>query len=321
VIKSRYPRKEIIVVDSMSTDDSRELVKKKSSKLKNLKLIEVPHHYGTDRSRNIGAAVAKGEYLAFLDNDTEVDPLWLNELIKVMEPDKSIGAAQSKLLKIKPRNQYDCAGDYLGPLGFLIERSQEAKDTGQFDFITEIFSAKTASSIIRTKIFKHIGGFDESLFKYLEETDLSWRVWLAGYRIIFVPKSVVYHAFGTVKKDSGRYYSKKFRYYGCRNYIATLIKNLELKNLIKILPLHIACWFLLSFFFILKGNFEEGTCLLRGIGWNFFNLGLLWQKRRGINTKIRKVSDKAIFDKVMAKRSLGFYFGRGFRYLTGRKLR
>lgn len=319
VIKSKYPNKEIIVVDSTSTDGSNELMRKKYSKLKNFKLIEIPYHYGTDRARNIGAAGAKGEYLAFLDNDTEVDPYWLDELIKVVASDKSIGAAQSKLLKIEPRDYFDCAGDYLGSLGFLAERSQGAKDTGQFDFIADILSAKSASSIIRSKIFKQIDGFDEDYFKYLEETDLSWRVWLAGYRVVFVPQSKVYHAFNTPKKDFKRYYPKNIvRYYGCRNYILTLVKNLELRNLIKILPLHLGCWLLLSVLFVLKGSFADGFYILKGIGWNLFNINLLLKKRRFININIRKVSDREILERVMEKKRMGYYLGKAFTYLTGR---
>jgi len=316
VFKSAYPNKEIIFVDNASTDGSKELVKKKYSGRKNFKIIENSGSFGPAAGRNIGAAAAKGKYLAFLDNDTKVSRFWLNELIKVLEKDKTIGSAQSKLLRMMPGRYYDCAGDYLGPLGFLIERSQRVKDEGQWDYIAEIFSAKSAASIIKTKIFNKIGGFDEKHYMYLEETDLSWRVWLAGYRVVFIPKSVVYHAFNTPKKDFKRYYEKNFvRYHGARNYIFTLIKNLEFKNLVKILPLHLGCWFVLAFSFILKGNFTDGFNILKGIGWNLLNLKLLINRRCWINTEIRKVSDKEIFNKVMKRRELSFYLERGLTYL------
>ena len=319
VVNSKYPNKEIIIVDSMSSDGSGELVRKKYGKLSNFKIIEIPRSFGTDRGRNIGVAQARGEYLVFLDNDTEVDLNWLNELINIMQSDSSIGSAQSKLLKIEPRDHFDCAGDYLGPLGFLIGRSQDAKDVGQFDFVTDIFSAKSAASIIRSKIFNEIGGFDEDYFKYLEETDLSWRVWLAGYRVVFIPKSVVYHAFNTVRKDFKRYYKKNIvRYFGCRNYISTLIKNLEFMNLIKILPLHLGCWLTLSLFFFFKGSFDNGLYILKGIGWNFLNLWLLLKKRRLINTQIRTVKDREIFNKIMVKKPAKFYLQIGLNCLTGK---
>ena len=173
--------------------------------------------------------------------------------------------------------------------------------------------------IIRNSIFKKIVGFDEDYFMYLEETDLSWRVWLSGYRVVFIPQSKVYHAFNTPKKSFKRYYRKNIvRYYGCRNYISTLVKNLGLRNLIKILPPHLACWLLLSFLFFLKGNFADSFYILKGIGWNFLNINLLLKKRRFININIRKVSDREILGRVMEKKKMGYYLGKAFAYLTGR---
>lgn len=321
VFKSDYLNKEVIVVNSCATDESREFIWEKYSGLKNFKLIMILQAYGTDRARNIGASNAKGEYLAFLDNDTEVDLHWLENLVKVLESDKSIGAAQSKLLKnYGSRDQYDCAGDYFGPIGFLIERSQESKDNGQFDFVTDIFSAKSAASIIKTSIFNEIGGFDEDMFKYLEETDLSWRVWLSGYRVVFVPESVVYHSFATPQKSLKRYYSNKiFRYYGCRNYIQTLIKNLEFINLIKIVPLHILCWLVLAFLFALKGSFRDCMYILKGIGWNVVNIVHIIKKRQQVNSRVRKVRDKEIFSKVTGRRGISGYLKKCLAYLWGVK--
>ena len=236
-----------------------------------------------------------------------------------MENDSSIGAAQAKLLRMDTDNLYDCAGDYLGPLGFLIERSRGAKDVGQFDFITDILSAKSAASIIKADLFRRIGGFDEDYYMYLEETDLSWRVWLSGHKVVFIPGAVVYHAFNTPKKDFKIYYPKKIvRYYGCRNYITTLIKNLEPRNLMRILPFHISCWFCLSFLFILKRNLLDGFYILKGIGWNTLNINFLANKRKFINRRIRIVSDRQILSKVMDGKTIYYYLSKAMAYLTGR---
>ncbi len=318
VLANNYNNFEVIFVDNASNDGSLELVKRIFAEDLRLKIIENPGSLGPAVGRNVGARHAKGEYLAFLDNDTEVDKNWLIEFLKVLEKDKTIGAAQAKLLCMDT-NFYDCAGDYLGPLGFLIERSRGQEDIGQFDYVTDILSAKSAASIIRRDLFERIGGFDGDFYMYLEETDLSWRVWLAGFRVVFVPSAVVYHAFNTPKKDFKKYYPKYIvRYYGCRNYISTLIKNLELKSLVRFLPLHISCWLLLSIFFAFKAGFEDAFYILKGIGWNFINLGFLFTKRYVINTKIRVVRDRQILSKVMDKRRTSYYLGKAFAYLTGR---
>lgn len=319
VLNNNYPNFEVIFVDNASTDRSLEYVKTNFGSDSRLRFVQNSGSLGPAVGRNRGAKVARGKYLIFLDNDTRVDKKFITELIKVLESDNSIGVAQAKLLRMDTDSLYDCAGDYLGPLGFLIERSRGVKDVGQFDYIAEILSAKSAASIIRKDLFQKIGGFDEDFYMYLEETDLSWRVWLMGFRVVFIPNSVVYHAFNTPKKDFSRYYPKYIvRYYGCRNYISTLIKNLEFKNLIKFLSLHISCWIILSMFFLLKGNFEDSFYILKGIGWNISNLGLLLNKRHQINLNIRFTNDYNILSKVMDKKNIGYYLGKAFAYLRNR---
>lgn len=319
VLKSNYPNFEVIFVDNASSDGSLEYVEKTFGDNPRLRFVKNSGSFGPAVGRNRGAKVSNGKYLIFLDNDTRVTEDCIFELVKVLENDDSIGFAQAKLLRMNTENLYDCAGDYLGPLGFLIERSRGARDTGQFDFITDILSAKSAASIIRKELFNKIGGFDENFYMYLEETDLSWRVWLVGFRVVFIPAAVVYHAFNTSQKDFKRYYPKHIvRYYGCRNYISTLIKNLELINLIKILPFHIACWLLLSFFFILKGSLIDGFYIFMGIGWNILNAGILLKKRHRINCNLRTVSDHYILDRIMESRKASYYIGKALAYLTGK---
>ncbi|MFA5156194.1 MAG: glycosyltransferase family 2 protein [Candidatus Omnitrophota bacterium] len=319
VFAGNYPALEVIFVDNGSTDSSLEFVKNNFASDSRLKIVENKASLGPAVGRNRGAAVAAGKYLFFLDNDTKIDKNCVGELVDALENNISIGAAQAKLLKMDSGGLYDCAGDYLGPLGFLIERAQGAKDNGQFDFISDILSAKSAASIIRKGLFDQIGGFDESYYMYLEETDLSWRVWLAGYRVVFIPGAVVQHAFNTPKKEFKRYYTKYIvRYFGCRNYITTLIKNLQPGNLLKILPLHVACWLALALLFIIKLSPMDSLYILKGIGWNILHIGSILNKKARISRDIRKKTDSQILPKIMDKRKINYYFGKGFAYLTGR---
>jgi GT2 family glycosyltransferase len=316
VLSARYLNFEVIFVDNGSTDGSREFVKNKFANDPRMRFLDNGSSLGPAVGRNKGANLARGKYLVFLDNDTRVDPEGLRELAAVFESDPSVGAAQAKLLRMDTDNLYDCAGDYLGPLGFLIERSRGAKDKGQFDYIGDILSAKSAASAIRADLFRGVGGFDEDYYMYLEETDLSWRVWLAGLRVVFVPGAIVYHAFNTPRKGFKRYYPKKIvRFYGCRNYITTLIKNLGLAGLIKILPLHILAWLVISFLFLLKGSFKDAWYILAGIWWNVLNINAVLKKRRFNNLSIRAASDRFILEKIKSKERLGEYFKKLSIYL------
>jgi GT2 family glycosyltransferase len=319
VMDSGYPDFEVIFVDNASSDGSLEYVKKTFAREPKIRYIENSESLGPAVGRNMGVRIARGGYIVFLDNDTRVTKRWINELVDTLEDDASIGAAQAKLLRMDTDNLYDCAGDCLGPLGFLIERSRGAKDEGQLDFIADILSAKSAASIIRKDLFERIGGFDEDFYMYLEETDLSWRVWLAGYRVVFIPAAVVYHAFNTTKKDFKRYYPKYIvRYYGCRNYITTLIKNFGFLNLSRILPLHIGCWLILSISFLFKGNFDDTRYILKALLWNILNIRVVLKRRKFINTYIRKINDSCVLAKVMERRGVGYYFGKARAYVTGK---
>lgn len=318
VLESKDVELEVIFVDNGSTDGSLEFVRENFYD-RRLKVIANGKSLGPARGRNIGAKEAIGECLVFLDNDTQVNPDAIGELIKPLEVDRTIGAAQAKLLRLASDRMYDCAGDYLGPLGFLIERSKGAKDIGQFDYQADILSAKSAASVIRRDLFNKLQGFDEDYYMYLEETDLSFRVWLSGLRVVFAPCAVVYHAFETPKKKAKKYYSKYIvRYCGSRNYISTLIKNLQFGSLLKILPLHICSWITIAFLFLFKGSIADFYYIMKGISWNIFNIGLLIDKRNKINNQIRRVSDRDIFLKVKSKEALGDYFKKLSLYLTAK---
>lgn len=319
VFANSYPNFEIIFVDNGSDDGSLEFVKNSFSSNSRLRIVENKASLGPAVGRNRGIAAAHGDYIAFLDNDTEVDKNWLSALIKAFEADKTIGAAQSKLLRIEPPDEYDYAGDFLNSFGFLTERARGAKDTGQFDSPAEIFSAKSASCIVRRSALEISGAFDENYYMYLEETDFCWRIWLAGYRVMFLPESVVHHAYGTKKKAKKEYYPDfVVKYYGCRNYITTLWKNLSLISLFRVIPLHIASWFALSCMFMVKGKFRDSFWIIRGIFWNFFHIIYVLQKRHIVQKKIRKVSDKSFLARVSVKNPLSYYMGKALSYIYGR---
>lgn len=319
VLNSNYPDFEVIFVDNASSDGSLQFVKNNFATDCRVHIIENSESVGPAVGRNKGIAAAKGKYIAFLDNDTEVDASWLLELINVLEQDSTIGAAQSKLLKLDQRDIFDYAGDYLTPFGFLSERARGAKDNGQFNYIADIFSAKSASSIIRKDLLDKIGGFDEDYYMYLEETDLCWRVWLAGARVVFAPASKVYHAYGTKKKTKKQYYPEYIvRFYGCRNYMTTLLKNLGATGLIKILPLYILSLLTLSAMFMFRGKFKDGFWVIKAIIWNFFNIIPVLKKRFFIQKFIRKTGDKEILTKVMIIRPLNYYLGKAISYIYGR---
>ncbi len=119
VLQSDYRNFEVILVDNASTDGSIELVQKNFHQHSNLRIVTNGTNLGFAEGNNIGARAATGKYVVFLNNDTEVDPEWLQELLIVVESDKTVGAAQSKLLLLARARAktIDSAGDFVNCYG------------------------------------------------------------------------------------------------------------------------------------------------------------------------------------------------------------
>src|SRR5689334_14634896 len=179
----------VIVVDNGSDDGSSQSLNKLFSKNSHFQLIALKTNKGPAFARNKAVSKAKTKYMAFLDNDTQVTSGWLKQPVSLMEKDPKVASTQSKLVLAYDHQKLDYVGDYLSQFGFLIQRCQTGEtDKGQYDNVVEILSAKSAGMFIRKSAFDEINGFDEDYFIYVEETDLGWRLWLAGYKNIFTPK-------------------------------------------------------------------------------------------------------------------------------------
>jgi GT2 family glycosyltransferase len=308
VLGSTYANLEVIVIDNGSTDGSVEHLNGLYGAEGRFRAVELDSNMGPAYARNRAVDTATGKYIAFLDNDTETEPGWLEPLVEAMEEDPTIGACQCKLLLMNQRDRIDYVGDYMSNLGFLIQRVPGGEiDTGQADSRVEILSAKSAGMCMRAEAFREAGGFDEDYFIYVEETDLGWRVWLAGYRIIFVPESRVYHEFGTSQVILGDRQNYMVKYHGTKNYITTLLKNLGTSALLRVVPIHVALWLGIAAWSLLKGQGREARYILGGIGYVFFNIGAIMRKRRGVQ-RSRKIADSELLPKIMQKRELSYFY-------------
>lgn len=225
VLNSDYETFEVVLVDNASTDDSVEIAESFITDSK-FKIICLKENLGFSRGNNVGASMASGKYIIFLNNDTVVHKNWIKELVNVIEGDPCIGAVQPKLLFLEKPEGVQSAGNFIDTLGFTIPRLRISGEREKFDSRTEI-AAAGAALLIRRDLFVHIGGFESNFFAYYEDTDLSWRVRMAGKSILFVPSSIVYHAegsgFGRLKL------AFRLNHY-VRNQLFTVFKNYSLRN-------------------------------------------------------------------------------------------
>jgi hypothetical protein len=310
IFQSKYKKKEVVVIDNGSVDGSPQILRKKYAEEKRFKLIRLKENMGPALARNIAMKGIKSKYVAFLDNDTVVHKDWLIEPIKRMEEDATVASCQSKLLMAYDHKVIDYVGDYISQFGFLVQKAAGGEiDNGQYDSNFEILSAKSAGMILRRSAFERVGGFDPDYFIFVEETDLGWRFWLAGYRNIFTPTSVVFHEYGTTAKRFPNEQNYRAKFHGSKNYIATLFKCLSIKNLFLFLPIHISLWIGMALWFFIKGLPLNGFWILKGIAWNLFHLFSQLKKRDIIQRK-RKITDAVLFEKIMERKSLSYFYNK-----------
>ncbi|TLM80004.1 glycosyltransferase [Microbulbifer harenosus] len=197
---------EVILADDCSTDETRyaeqvigNLVV--SRNLENLRFL---------RSCNRASEMAKGEFIVFLNNDTEVTSYWLDELIKKLDSDDSIGMTGSKLLNLDGTLQE--AGGIVWGNGqpWNVGRGENAY-TPEYNYAREVDYLTGAAMCIRAKLWKQVGCFSEELVPcYYEDTDLAFKVRAAGFKTVYVPHSVVVHFEG---QSHGRDVTKGLKRY------------------------------------------------------------------------------------------------------------
>lgn len=312
VLASDYENLEVVVVDDVSSDNSLKDIEGRFGGDRRVKIIRNETNLDFVGTNNKGIKSARGEYLILLNNDTEVEPGWLKEIIATMQRDSAIGIAQPKLLMLKDKKRIDTCGHFMSFFGLPYEIGAGEEDFGQYDLVADIFGCRGAALAIRRDILDKIGALDEEYRVFGEDTDLSWRSWLGGFRVVFVPKSIVYHKGGATLNPSSLH---RVFYHGTKNNIRTLIKNLELINLFWMLPLHLACRLAMALLFMLKGRISDACWILKGIFWNLKNYRKNREARRSVQNSVRRVRDVQIFPVMFGDLSVFSMMKKGLSWM------
>lgn len=293
LLKINYPNFEIIVVDDGSTDGSLEAIKKISQKNPRLKVVETLKRKGIPSSRNVGVEVSQGELIAFLDMDMEITETWPNGLIRVLLDKKEVVAVLPKVLDFHQRNIIQTVGGRIIPYSaWVFVRGYGEIDKGQYSEEEEI-SINAAGAIVKREAVYLLGGFDESLGAF-DDLDFGWRLWVAGFRSLVVPQSIIYH--WTVKAAGTRHAgsSKMESEYHLANVVRMMIKNLEIGNLVKYLPLAILINLLRVLVNLLRGNVNPFLGLIKAYVTILINLPKILEQRYEVQI-LRKFGDKRLF--------------------------
>ena len=230
-----------------------------------------------------------------MNNDTKVEKSFLTKLIIRIEKDPQIGVLQPKILVMDKPTHLDSVGSFLTRTGFLEHYGFIARDSKKYSHELPIFSAKGACMLIRREVIEKVGLFDADYVSYLEETDFCWRVWLAGYRILYYPDTKILHKVGMTSK---RLNQTVVNYHSFKNRLATLFKNLDNLNLILIGGTHLVIILGLSFYYLVRFRFREALMIWQAIYWNLSHLSDTIYKRKKVQ-KMRVMTDRQIFKYIL----------------------
>jgi GT2 family glycosyltransferase len=184
---------ELILVDNSSSDDSFENAVKLFPRITSLK-NEL--NLGFARANNLGIRASHGEWIILLNPDTRVTDGWLEALAACARAGKNVGIVTPKLLR-KDKKTIDSTGhsfDFRTAL--TSDRGAGEYDQGQYESAQDIPSCSFACALIARKALDEVGLLDERIVIYYEDVDLCLRGRIAGWRILYCLRSVVYHSRG-----------------------------------------------------------------------------------------------------------------------------
>ena len=191
---------EVVVADNASEDGSLDLVREL---FPDVRRISLDRNYGFTGGYNRALAQVQAEYFVLINSDIEVDKGWLGPLEQWMDSHPECGACGPKLLSYYQRDRFE----YAGAAGGLMDRwgytycrgrimGRTAQDKGQYDSPASVMWVTGACLMVRSSLWKKLGGLDDRFFAHMEEIDFCWRAQLAGHEVWTVPEAVVWHIGG-----------------------------------------------------------------------------------------------------------------------------
>ena len=208
---------------------------------------------------NEGIRHADTPYVILLNNDTEVLPEFVEELLAAIKKSDRIFSAGAMMIDYHDRERIDNAGDYYTAFGWAVARGK-GKPLADFNRPCRVFSCCGGAVIYRTGLLRGMGPFDERHFAYLEDVDMGYRAKIHGYINCYAPGARVYHVGSAT---TGTRYNEKKVFLAARNSMYLIYKNMPFLQLLINLPLILSGILIKSLFFLKKGFAGE---YLKGIG-------------------------------------------------------
>jgi GT2 family glycosyltransferase len=276
---------ELIVVDNASSEGNADAI---ATNFPAATLIRADRNLGFAGGCNLGSRRARGEYLVFLNPDTVVEGEWLKSLLAPFEGDETIGLVTSRILLLSHPDRINTCGCDIHITGLTLCRGM-GQPRDSYPRLGEVGAVSGAAFAIRHDRFDQIGGFDEDMFLYFEDIDLSWRARLAGWTILYAPDSVVLHDY-TLKITPLKIYWQE------RNRYLMLLKSFRWRTLVALLPAYLLAEVIAWSFVLLKDRIHIRN-KLRAYRWVIENWREIMRKRKRTQL-LRSVRDREMLKKM-----------------------
>lgn len=221
------PRR-LVVVDNGSEDGSASFVQET---FPDVRLIRSSVNLGFSAGNNLAARQLDTDLIAFINNDTRADPRWLEELVTAVTQAPDIASAGGRILSWDGA-RVDFAGGGATLTGFGLQFGFGQPATGS-ERERDVLFACGGSMIVKRRPYLEVGGLDDDYFLFYEDVDLGWRLWLAGHRVRYTPRSIVYHHH---HGGTRRWEDQKLAVLYERNALYTVYKNYDDEHLARVLP-------------------------------------------------------------------------------------
>jgi GT2 family glycosyltransferase len=267
------PLSEVLVIDNASRDHSIEVIRRVTPEAR---ILRQKHNLGFAAAVNRGIQAARGDWIAVLNNDTEVAADWLAASAAAIarHPDASFLAC--RILDYTNRDRIFSAGDCFLRAGIGYRRGQEQLDSEPYRRELPVFSACGCAALYRKTALEATHGFDERLFAYLEDVELGLRLQAAGARGYYVPEAAVYHVGGATSGGEFTPLAVRLR---TRNAILILLKSVPGRFLWRCLPMILSAQASWLYRAAVHGRLWS---YLRGLGGAVLLAPAMLQGRRGL---------------------------------------
>ena len=306
MLSQAYPNYHILVVDSCSDDGTSEHIR---TNYPEVKVAELSCNLGYRRGNAYGMRRVKGKYAVVCNDDVEVERSWLAEMVKVMEEDNRIGMVTPMILLAEHKELVNSAGNTLHFSGMYGPRGK-GEHKQQHETRRTLAAASGCCFMIRCDLMRRLGGFSADFDQLgvgwhasFEDVDLGWRAQLMGYRIEYVPTSIIYHQY-----KQPDLFPSRFGSYEWGRYL-TICRNYSLTTLLMLVPLLLVLEVMAWIYAVIKGKVYV-IAKARVMWWLICHPHNIWIMRQRIQA-IRTETDLAIMPFMSPTLDLYHRLGEG----------